>query len=341
MIRPTTTSVLTTYRHNLYRSTNSVNSARDTVLSGKRYNSFADDPAAVSRSFQLRTSLLRLDSQYGVSQSVSRKYDVAWNTLSQVSDDLKTAKETIKRAANGASGAGMNTLGQELSQLAESIVRSMNVQYSDNFVFAGADGLNVPLELKNGTLTYRGVNIDTTDPAELEKLKYYDQTEKKYVDVGLGMTEIQGEIVDSSAFDCALQATDFLGYGVDADGDPVNVVSIIGRMGDILKRCTPDGKFQPGPDEADFERLHKKFDDAMAAFSNKYTQLDARTSFLKNNQKQLESNSASLQEQIVDLENVDPADAIIAFSWAQYCYNSALKVGNNILSQSLIDYMNR
>ena len=32
----------------------------------------------------------------------------------------------------------------------------------------------------------------------------------------------------------------------------------------------------------------------------------------------------------------DLADAITSFSWAQYCYNAALKMGNSILSESLM-----
>ena len=33
------------------------------------------------------------------------------------------------------------------------------------------------------------------------------------------------------------------------------------------------------------------------------------------------------------------ADSITSFIWAQYCYNAALKVGNNVLSESLMDYL--
>ena len=46
-----------------------------------------------------------------------------------------------------------------------------------------------------------------------------------------------------------------------------------------------------------------------------------------------------MNEQILDVEQIDLADAITAFSWDQFCYNSALKVGNQLLSQSLLDYM--
>ena len=37
---------------------------------------------------------------------------------------------------------------------------------------------------------------------------------------------------------------------------------------------------------------------------------------------------------------MDLADAITEMMWAQYSYNAALRIGNQILSQSLIDYLN-
>ena len=46
-----------------------------------------------------------------------------------------------------------------------------------------------------------------------------------------------------------------------------------------------------------------------------------------------------LAEERVNIENVDLADAITEFSWDYYCYSAALKVGTQLLSQSLIDYM--
>ena len=35
-----------------------------------------------------------------------------------------------------------------------------------------------------------------------------------------------------------------------------------------------------------------------------------------------------------------PAAAISDFIFAKYCYDTALKVGNSILNQTLMDYMN-
>ena len=68
--------------------------------------------------------------------------------------------------------------------------------------------------------------------------------------------------------------------------------------------------------------------------------MDASTTKLKNNLSLLEENFYNLQEQYADIEDADMVESITSFIWAQYCYNAALKVGNNILSESLMDYLN-
>ena len=345
MLRTTTTGVLKGYRYNLNSTSRTLNKARDTVLTGRTFNSFSEDPATAARCFQLRRSLQRADSQYTIGQSVMSKYQVAWDTLNSVVDDVSnavgdSALASIISGANDASGGGRTTMGEQLTQLAESIVRTMNVKYGDNFVFAGADGLNTPLvfDAETNTLTYRGLNVSKAENADA--LSYLANSEKKYADLGLGITEGEnGEVVDTSAFNTALQGINFLGYGVDGEDDPKNIVCIINRMGQILKGCDEGGNFASAEEEAEFKRLFGKFETASSSLTNKHVELDARAAFLKSNQAQLENTTYSLQEQIIGMEDVDPADAITAYSWAQYCYNAALKVGNSILSESLMDYL--
>ncbi len=370
MIRSTTNGTLKSYRYNLQRSTYNLNSSRDTVLTGRNFNTFAEDPALATHSFQLRRSYTRVNSQHAVGQSVTRKYEVAWSTLDSISQDLNTTAEdsaltAIIRGTSDSTASGRSALGQELRDLVEGMVQKMNVKYGDNFVFAGADGLNVPFNMENGVLTYRGIDVSSPKPTELPTPPVVDtpavptppvdpdtpivdfaaldniaQNEKKYADIGLGMQEdAHGNLIASSAFDAALHGVNYLGYGVDEDGDPKNVLCILDQIGQILENCDPDGNFAQEGDQETLNRLFKKFELAADNFSNKFTELDTRASFLKSNQAQLESNAYTLQEQIVGMEDADPADAITAFSWAQYCYNSALKVGNSILSESLMDYL--
>ena len=338
MIRSTTNGTLKTYRYNLQRSSYTMNKARETVQTQRQFNSFAEDPAAAAKAFQLRRSLQRTDSQYNVGDSVKHKYEVAWNTLESVVQDVNNRKsDTI--------GSGAVALGQSMRTLATGIVQSMNCRYGENFVFAGADGLNVPFEWQgegdDRKLCYRGIPVDTQDPKELEALEYM-ANERKNADLGFGMQEDEnGNIIGSSVANVGLQGITFLGYGKDADGDPKNIVSIADRMGTLLRRCDPDsGDWASAADKEEFSRLAKKFEDAASQLTDKHTEMDTQAAFIKSNQDQLKANTDTLQEQILGIEQVDLADAITSFSWAQYCYNASLKVGNSILSQSLMDYMN-
>ena len=350
MIRSTTNGTLKTYRYNLQRSSYTKNKAQETVQTQRKFNSFAEDPAAAAKAFQLRRSLLRTDSQYNVGESVKHKYEVAWSTLESVVQDVNNRKSDsafamILQGKSDTIGSGAVALGQSMRTLATGIVQSMNCRYGENFVFAGADGLNVPFtwegEGDDRKLCYRGIAVDTQDPKELEALKYM-ANERKNADLGFGMQEDEnGNIIGSSVANVGLQGITFLGYGKDADGDPKNIVSIADRMGTLLRRCDPDsGDWASAADKEEFSRLAKKFEDAASQLTDKHTEMDTQAAFIKSNQKQLKANTGTLQEQFLSIEDVDLAEAITSYSWAQYCYNASLKVGNSILSQSLMDYMN-
>ena len=441
MIRSTTNGVLKSYRYNLQRSSYTLNKAMNTVLTGRNFDTYAADPATAARCFQMRRSFQRVNSQYSVSESVTRKYGQAGSPLGSVVDDVNNQKtssayQDILHSINDPTASGRNSLGQSLTELAKGIVQTMNGRYGDNFIFAGADGLKVPFTWgEDGTLCYRGIPVDAAvpdiamsngapltlndqgqyDPAgtnyllsggvktisvddyeaavkagnaptvlrdttgagqhvdadgnistteryylvldnsktiskadyeqaekDLASLDYLSKSEVKYADLGLGLQEDSktGEVIGSSVFNVALQGINFLGYGVDADGDPKNIVSIISRMGQILLNCdATTGAFAEG-ERDEFQRLADKFEASAALLQDKHIELDTQADFLKSNQTQLESMAHTLEQQFLGIEDVDPAEAISQLSWAKYCYNTALKVGNSILSQSLMDYIN-
>lgn len=347
MIRVTTNATLKSYRYNLMQSSNNRNDAQNTVLTGRYFNSFSEDPATATRCFQLRRNYQRVESQHGVGESVVSKYEVAWSSILSVVDDVNNMKgdsslTSIVEAGSDTAGAGRNALGQQLEQLAEGIVSTMNAKFGDNFVFAGADGLNVPFTWdEDGNLCYRGINVNAeVGTEEYETLQYLVKEEKKFADIGLGMEEdANGNLIETSAYNVALHGINFLGYGTNEDGSYNNIVTIIKEMGDILQNCDENGYFQDG-DRARFDELFAQFEDSAHALEQKHIEMDTEAEFLKDNQLQLEKQAYTLKEQYILMEDVDQADAITAYSWAQYSYNAALRVGNSILSESLMDYIN-
>lgn len=491
--RMTTVGNLKNYRYDLNRSGWTMSQAMTKVTTQRNFNSFAEDPAAAARCFQLRRSYLRTSSQLTLNESVYSKYQQAWKTLDGVSEMIDTVRPdtgfgSILEALNDPIASGRNALGQTLVAKADSVIQSMNGRYGENFVFSGADTLNVPFSWKptknpdyidpekadpansdhaaafqymidpaqaqNGekytndpalanlvpkpnpnydeeyvkevqeleaaaaaggdpvdvavyqdprygqylkadgygtgraskaeqipevnpdydetsslkylkadgtptgeeteagrTLCYRGVPVDENDN---EKLDYYLHDEKKFIDLGLGFQEKNGEIVESSVFDEALQGVYYLGgtgtspETVKVDGKewtfddiPNNVVSVMEEFGRILLRCDPDsGNWASDEDKARAQALAQRFEDSSSLAKQRYDELDAQSGFLRDNGELLTSNAKTLNEQFLALEDIDPAAAIEDFMYAKYCYDTALKVGNSILSQSLMDYMN-
>lgn len=440
MIRATTGGVLRGYRSNLMNSFVTLNSARKTVLTQRNFNSYAEDPAAASKSFQLRRARMATQSQYNICDDTYRKYQQGVSALQAVNQmiatengsEAATLKDAALRVLNEPTGDARAALSRTLSQISDTIIQSMNTKYGDNFVFAGADGQNVPFEIVDNKLYYRGIPVDAQvpkvtqdaangaqytvdaagnfdpkgtfyiqadsvstvnanefnkmDPADrpqilrdtnnnpvmvdangnidpngqfymntekiqtvsqedyetcqknLEKLEYLAD-EKYFVDIGLGFKEnIKGELIEASGFNAALNGLTYLGYGVDEDGDPKNIYSIVQKLSDIAARA--QDRPWTKADYNEFYKLAGKFEDRSSEFTTQFINTDASTTKLKNNLELLEESFYTLQEQYSELEDVDMADSITSFVWAQYCYNAALKVGNSILSESLIDYLN-
>ena len=340
------------FRVNLNQSTLRLNSARNTVLTERNFNSYAEDPAAAAQSFQLRRSFMQVDSQLAISEAVTRKFNTAYSALDNVVNLVDNTSESsalsaIMSGATATTGSGRTALGQELLQLADSIVETMNCKYGDHFVFSGADGLQVAFtwegEGENRRLLYRGVAVD--DPSVQSTLDYMSTEESRFVDIGIGLEEDEkGNLIETSAFDSVLQGINALGYGVDEDGDSQNIASIVYRMGTLLSRCSEEtGEWYVDEngksDQDEFMRLMDKFNNASTSLKKNHVQLTTKADYLSKNQTLLENTAYTLNEQIVEIEQCDLADAITSFSWAQYCYNAALKMGNSILGESLMDYV--
>lgn len=452
MIRATTGGVLKSYRANLMGSFINMNKSRDTVLSQRIFNSFAEDPAAAAKAFRLRKSRMTVSSQHDICSDTLKKYQTAYSCLQSMDEVLDTknpSMNTLKEATlewlDDPKGDAREQLSKVLDRMSEILVQDMNQKYGDNFIFAGADGHNVPFEIKDNKLYYRGVSVDAAvpkvvmgtdgnpmeikadtnqvtggggsyvkpnpanlikafdynalDPAdrpsvlylnapadiqffnekgevvdnatyqgdgsdlyyldmdkakaqgdvmtteeydaqalEAEKLEYL-KNEKYYVDIGLGFQEDEnGNLIPSSGFNAALNGINFFGCGLDEDGDPKNIYSIVQRLTQISDSVPQGGSWGSVYDE--FHRLVGKLETASSNFKTEFTNMAASTTKLENNEKLLEDNFYNLQEQYAALEDVDMVDSITSFVWAQYCYNAALKVGNSVLSESLMDYLN-
>lgn len=165
--------------------------------------------------------------------------------------------------------------------------------------------------------------------------------EVQYANLGMGMDEdSNGAMVNGTYFNNAIPGINVLGYGVDENGDSKNLALLMKEFDRVLSQVDDQGTV---PDELGGNQrvidLLGKFDAVCDFTLSGYSKIDTEASFLTANTEALESQTTNLNEQIVNLENVDLADAITQFMWDYNCYNAALKIGTQLLSQSLLDYM--
>lgn len=337
-MRITTNAILRNYKSNLGTSMTNLDIARTKVMTGRQFSTASQNPSSALRAATLERQYLRNQDYLNTVQNAQSFQDSQEDAAMQLSNiALKLSKQYGLEALNGTNGSleTRQTYADAWRGAQESMLLSLNASYEGRYSFAGADGANPPFSMgtdANGdqTLLYRGIDIN--DPANQQVLDELSK-ETLYLDLGFGLNMATGNKIDSaSAFDTSLPGIKLSGYGQDAAGNPKNMILLAGKIADVLEEDTFDrGKFK---------ELLDSFDEGRNNVLQEVTLLGTKTEFLTTTKDRLETNEINLASQYDDVVNVDMAGAITDFSWAQYAYNAALKVGTNILTPSFIDFMN-
>ncbi len=358
MLRISSAGVIRSYRSGLMRSRINLENARQTASDFKAFRSFADNPAAATRSFKLIRSYGKTDNYIQNSKMVTERLDQVWSSMMEVSDLADKIDADISTGMNGDKDLDSRQLvAKTIRGHMESMVQSLNAKYNDDFLFGGQETGEPPFTMdENYNLYYRGINVDTgidqktgkpaemtlPDGTKLEGVKVLEHMagEKLYVDIGLSMKNNNGGMGDftssndinmSSAMDVSMPGINVIGFGKDDKGNPKNAISQLRDIANELEKEKPDLD--------KLSEMRTRFGDTRNDIRKAISTVDTRADFVKTNTTRLEKTSDSLYTQISDLTEVDPALAYTNFAFAQSYYNSALKIGNSILDQSFIDFM--
>ncbi len=328
-MRITTSMIMRNYRSNLNNTMVDQERARKQVETGRRFSAAYEDPASAAKGAILEQRYARNTDYLNAAKNAQTWLDSQEDVLNQLNTiSVKVREDYAPSALTDTSGeAGRKAYASTLRELQKSMIHTLNTKYGDAYVMAGSDGKNPPFELKDdGTVLYRGV--DVTKGANRLKNLANDHT---YIDLGFGMSfDANGVVSSSSAFDTALPGIAAVGYG-EEDGISNNIIVLIGKMADTLEADT----FNAGEFEKYWTRLSDKSDD----LQDQFTKIGAKGQLLTATTTKLENEKENIEIQYKDAMGVDSAKAITDYSYAQYVYNAALKVGTSILSPSLLDFM--
>lgn len=329
-MRITTKSIMQGYNRNLNLALGRWNTAQNRVLTQRNFNTIGEDPAAANRAFQLRRQFRDNATQMEMTKQTQSLMDEVTSSAMQISKTITTTiNPDALKALNGTSSESeRKTYAETLRGMQQSIVLSANSQVSGRYLFGGTSTKEPPFVLSadGKTLTYRGQDVN--DKAAMEPLT----KDALYIDLGFGIVEKDDKIVENSAFNSATPGINMLGYGKDAQGYSNNVIVLLGQMADELESETFD--------QEKFRQMVEKFqDDCVDTITDYESGLGVKQQFLSGTLTRLNQYNDTLNERIIDIEKVDMPEAISNYIWQGYAYNAALKVGTNIVSQSLIDFM--
>ncbi len=343
-MRITTNAILRNYNKNLSTSMKNLDTMRNRVMTQRKYMSTAEDPSSALRATALERKYAKNNDYLDTVDDIQSHQNAQEDSAMQISNiALVLAKQYGIEGMNGTnhSKETRQTYADAWRGAQQSMLLSLNATYGDEYVFGGSDAKNVPFTLEevNGkqVLKYRGEDVTNGDPKVLEALS----KDSHFIDLGFGLdvTNVtppnnsgQYSIDPATAFNTSLPGINLVGYGQDADKDPKNMVLLAGMVADELEK---------EPFDYDrYKELVGKFEDGRNDLLSEVTILGTQTEFLTTTKERLENNKIQIAEDYDNVVNVDMAEAIMDFSWAQYVYNASLKVGNNILTPSFIDFMN-
>lgn len=328
-MRVTTNMIMKNFQYRLNDTLTQQTKHQYQVMTGKKYQNAWESPLDNAVSANLVKRYLRNEDYLTNISDMQSYQDAQENASRQVLDIAKEIDANYSvQAMNDTNGLnGRKVFAAALRGYQESMLKAVNEKYGDDYVMAGADGKNAPFRMEGGKLLYRGIDVNDGNMQQLDALS----KEHVYVDLGFGLTFENDKVVDSSAFDTSFPGINILGYGKNAEGTSQNMIVLAGQMADVLEK-------EPF-DSGEYEKLWKQFHEQTNHVTDTVANIGNKAQLLNSTKDRLEDLNLSLSEQLNNVVGINPADAIMRLSWSQFAYNSALRIGNNIISPSLLDFM--
>ncbi|MEL7605197.1 MAG: flagellar hook-associated protein FlgL [Sedimentibacter saalensis] len=347
-MRITTNMMSNKYIKNLNKSANEMNYLNEKVSTGRKFFKGSEDPVSAIKAYKLRREYRSTEMYDTNIKDVDSFLTTAETNLTQISDNLETVYKSYLKGINGTMGSDdREIIAKELDNLQKSILASLNGKFSDRYVFGGTSKNELPFTLnESGELLYKGVNVNSNDAATKEVLEKLSK-EVINIDLGLGITFQQDGGIEKlnkdTVFNISMAGISFMGFSdaldkngntkLDSEGKPVpnNLYTLVGKIKDVLRS-----------DDYSLEKISpfiEEFEDQKNQVLVSVTDIGSKTNYLDFLKLRNEDNQFNLNEKLVEVEEVDKAEAIVDFSMQEYSYNAALSMGNKILQNSFIDFM--
>ena len=340
-MRITNKMITTQYTRSLNRLAAELNRLNNQVSSGRKFAKASENTSAAVKAFQLRKDMSRIE---GYKENIAHAKSTLTNAesaLMHIEELLRTTTVKIITGLNDTqSWEERAIIATELRSLQAQLLQTLNSTASDSYYFGGTNTETKPFEVIDGKLYYNGYDLDLPLPAgtpEENEAKLKElASDTLYIDIGLSVKfdPATGEIDEGTVFGYSIAGINVVGSGTTTvEGEEVsnNIYNLLGALAAEFE--------SENYSHAKADALFGHLKDASQGIMRTITEIGAKTSYLDFMAERLEDQDFNLQERQVDVEGIDPAEAIINFETQKFAYNAALQMGARIIQPSIFDFM--
>lgn len=309
MMRVTPSMVNARVLHDLQRTLAALAKEQARLSSGRRLLTPSDDPAAAARSLTLRARRGAVAQFLANVAEARSRLSRADSLLRDVAEVLIQARETAIQGANDTQDAlARKSLAAKMDQLLESLLGlALARDGRGEHLFAGQEVTREPYTPSRDPVSGR-ITAVIANPRGIDGERPVEVAEGLTVASSVGGSAIFGEVAGSEtphAFEVLIRLRDALDQN-----DGAAARALLTELGAALDRATLAATVVGGT-------LHA----------------------LELAQGRLEAEDADLASNLSRAEDLDLAQAVIAFQQQQSAYEAALAAGARVLPLSLLDFL--
>lgn len=287
----------------------------DQISSNKKILRPSDDPQGTHQALQLRDQKTRQEGYSSVLTAAQTWTNITTTALDDATSTWKRVNEIAISAADGTKTASdRQGMAEELDQLLQHLVQTGNTTYNGKYIFGGSDTRTPAFRVETDAATNRVTGVFYDGNAALQQVKTSDGSP---VTIGIagsnaGDPDVPGTFVDSTS-------------GVDA------FKTLIALRDKLSNNDTIGISGSQG--------LLEQVDGVAKSITAASVRLGGSQETLDLDKNRITEQNATLDQNLSDIENGDPAELIMELNNIQNVYQAALSAAGRLMQKSLLDYL--
>lgn len=307
-MRITNQMMVSRFLQNLNANLELLSNSNEQLSTGKRIQRPSDDPIAVARSLQLRTSVIETEQYVKNVASATSWMESVDSAFSDVTSVMHRAKEIAVTGANETlTDSSLGALADEVDKLLEHVVQVANSDHAGRYIFGGYQTANQPF-----TANYVAAPAGWIQPVGgqiIGSVTYNGDNGSIAYDVGSGIqasVNVPGNAAFNQVFQALIDLRDNLRSRNQAAITNNSLNLIEGAKDNLLEWQAEVG---------------------------------ARTNQLELTNTRLLELKANFQKLLSENEDADIPEVIMQLKMQENVYRAALDSGARIIQPSLLDFL--